>query len=247
MKRTAGLAALPRADQSPRESNPTLHRTLDALRDEPGFETASRKRDRIASALHDDVIQSVTSVLLELEALPRRFERDPREALATLEESKNEIRRSLTNLRSLLFELSGTRSTERPGQPLARSVEDVVKRWRLPATVTVEGNVDDVPPQVLSVAYVVIREALANVAKHASAGKVTVTVAANGGDLAVIVADGGKGFTSRDEQAAREAHHFGLDMLRRRVREVGGELVIDSTIGTGTRVMARLPFQEVAS
>jgi signal transduction histidine kinase len=247
MKRTAGLAALPRADQSPRESNPTLHRALDAVRDELGFETATRKRDRIASVLHDDVIQSVTSVLLELEALPRRFERDPREALATLEESKNEIRRSLAELRALLFELSRTGSTESGSQPLARSVEDVVKRWRLPATVTVEGNVDDVPPQVLSVAYVVIREALANAAKHASAGKVTVTVAANGGDLAVIVADGGKGFTSRDEQAAREAHHFGLDMLRRRVREVGGELVIDSTIGTGTRVMARLPFQEVAS
>ena len=48
-----------------------------------------------------------------------------------------------------------------PLDRLPRAVQDVVRRWRLPARVLVEGNVDDVPPRVLSVAYMVIREALA--------------------------------------------------------------------------------------
>ena len=204
-----------------------------------------RERTRMAYALHDGIVQTVTSAVLELEALRKRFERDPEDALSTLESSKAEIRRSLAELRSVLFDLSRS-STEghRAAEPIARYVEDVVRRWRLPAWVTVEGNVDDVPARVLSVAYVVIREALANAAKYAGAGKVSVSLSAIGGELSVSVFDGGRGFTSEDERAAREAHHFGLDMLRRRVREAGGRLTVESTPGRGTEVLARIPIRE---
>src|SRR5436190_17899780 len=204
-----------------------------------------RERTRMAYALHDGIVQTVTSAVLELEALRKRFERDPEDALSTLESSKAEIRRSLAELRSVLFDLSRS-STEghRAAEPIARYVEDVVRRWRLPARVTVEGNVDGVPGRVLSVAYVVIREALANAAKYAGAGKVSVSLSAIGGELSVSVFDGGRGFTSEDERAAREAHHFGLDMLRRRVREAGGRLMVESTPGRGTEVLARIPIRE---
>ena len=110
--------------------------------------------------------------------------------------------------------------------------------------VQLEWYVDDVPARVLSVAYVVIREALANAAKYAGAGKVSVSLSAIGGELSVSVFDGGRGFTSEDERAAREAHHFGLVMLRRRVREAGGRLVVESTPGRGTEVLARIPIRE---
>ena len=100
---------------------------------------------------------------------------------------------------------------------------------------------------MLSVAYVVIREALANAAKHAAGQGVTVTLAAGDNDLMVIVGDGGRGFSHEDETAAREAHHVGLDLLRRRVGEVGGHLRIESRPGKGTRVIARLPMHGVAS
>lgn len=205
-----------------------------------------RERTRMAYALHDGVIQTVASAVLELEALRKRFERDPARALATLEHSKTEIRRSLSELRAVLAGLSKEPDEEHGPEPLTRYVDDVVRRWRLPAQVSVEGDVNDVPARILSVAYVVIREALANAAKHASAGNVSVTLAARDGELEVTVDDGGRGFTEADEREARQAHHFGLDMLRRRVREVGGELLVDSAPGKGTRVLARLPVSEVA-
>jgi signal transduction histidine kinase len=113
--------------------------------------------------------------------------------------------------------------------------------------VAVEGDLSIVPARVLSVAYVVIREALANAAKHAGGRGVTVTLAASDSDLTVVVGDGGHGFTREDELAAREAHHVGLDLLRRRVTEVGGQLRIESRPGRGTRVVARLPLRGVAS
>jgi signal transduction histidine kinase len=207
-----------------------------------------RERTRMAYALHDGLTQTVAGAILELEALAKRIERDPVEALQVLEGSKTEIRRALAELRGMLFDLSQHPDEQRtPSEPLTRYVDDVVKRWRLPARVAVEGDLSSVPGRVLSVAYVVIREALANAAKHAAGRNVTVTLSAGHDDLTVIVGDGGRGFTHQDELAAREANHIGLDMLRRRVGEVGGTLRVESRPGNGTRVIAQLPIHEVAS
>ena len=207
-----------------------------------------RERTRMAYALHDGLTQTVTGAVLQLDALAKRIEDDPRGALAILETAKTEIRRSLAELRGMLFDLSPAIDDEdRRDEPLTRYVDDVVKRWHLPARVAVEGDLSGVPARVLSVAYVVIREALANAAKHAAGRNVTVTLAAGDRDLMVTVGDGGRGFSRADEAAAREAHHVGLELLRRRVGEVGGQLRIESRPGKGTRVIARLPMHGVAS
>jgi signal transduction histidine kinase len=206
-----------------------------------------RERTRMAYALHDGLTQTVTGAVLQLDALAKRIEEDPDEALAILETARKEIRRALAELRGMLFDLTPPEEEEEPEAPLTRYVQDVVKRWRLPARVAVEGNLGGVPSRVLSVAYVVIREALANAAKHAEGRGVTVTLSATDRDLTVVVGDGGRGFTRQDEMAAREAHHVGLDLLRRRVGEVGGQLRIESRPGRGTRVIARLPIDGVAS
>jgi signal transduction histidine kinase len=207
-----------------------------------------RERTRIAFALHDGLTQTVAGAVLQLEALHKVIERDPEEALQALDNSKREIRRSLAELRGILFDLSQTEEDgSKSPEPLTRYVEDVVRRWRLPARVAVEGDLSDVPSRTLSVAYVVIREALANAAKHAAARNVTVRLSAGEHDLVVTVGDSGPGFTHRQEEAAREAHHVGLDLLRRRVREVGGRLRVESQPGKGTRIIARLPIRGEAS
>jgi signal transduction histidine kinase len=204
-----------------------------------------QERARLAYALHDDLTQTVTGAVLELEALRTRIQRDPQEALDVLESSKTEIRRALAELRATLFELSQTtEQIERQSAPLTRYVEDVVKRWRLPARVAVDGSLNNVPPRILSVAYTVIREALANAAKHSATTNVTVTITADEHDLTVMVGDTGRGFTPQEERAARHDNHFGLSMLRRRVSEVGGEIQIESQRGKGTRVIAQLPIED---
>jgi signal transduction histidine kinase len=206
-----------------------------------------RERARMAYALHDGLTQTVTGAVLQLDALAKRIEEDPEAALAILDTATKEIRRALAELRGMLFDLTPPAKDDELDEPLTRYVQDVVKRWRLPARVAVEGDLSGVPSHVLSVAYVVIREALANAAKHAEGRGVTVTLAAGDADLMVTVGDGGRGFTREDELAAREAHHVGLELLRRRVGEVGGQLQIESRPGRGTRVIARLPMRGVAS
>ncbi|MDP8957167.1 MAG: histidine kinase [Actinomycetota bacterium] len=214
----------------------TRHRAVSSVVD--------RERTRMAYALHDDLIQTVTGAVLELEALRKRIERDPEEAIGALDRSTWEVRRALAELRGTLFELSqGDDEPEAPTAPLARYVEDVVKRWRLPARVAVKGDLNAVAPRVLAVAYSVIREGLTNAAKHAAGSNVTVTLSASDNELTVTVADSGRGFSRDDENAARAANHFGLNMLRARVHDVGGTLDVQSRSGRGARLIAHLPMR----
>jgi signal transduction histidine kinase len=95
---------------------------------------------------------------------------------------------------------------------------------------------------VLDVATSVIRECVANVAKHSDSHEVAVDVQASASGVEVRVEDGGRGF--RPERAGLHAGHLGLEMMRRRVAEVNGTLRVESSPGNGTRVVARLPVDQ---
>jgi signal transduction histidine kinase len=214
----------------------TRRRAVDAL--------FTKERNRLAYEIHDGVTQAVTTSVLELEALTHKIERDPKDAIQTLGVSKSEIRRALSELRGILFELSRDKSSEPVADdPLAKYVQDVVRRWRLPARITVKGDLHHVPKPLLGAAYVVIREALANAAKHAAGHNVTVWVGSTEKELVVEVADGGRGFNTSRRRTDREGKHFGLEMMERRVAEAGGRLEVDSAPGRGTRITARLPIE----
>ena len=202
-----------------------------------------RERTRWADEIHDGLTQAVTTAVLELEAMERMIREDPRAAIEALALSKSEIRKSLSDLRTLLFDLQRDSSGDsRTEEPLTKYVNDVVKRWRLPARVSVTGDLRTVPKPLLGAAYVVIREGLANAAKHAGASTVSVWVNAVPEELTVEVADSGRGFSSVAQDDG-PGTHFGLGMMQRRVAEVGGTLDVQSAPGKGTKVVARLPVR----
>ncbi len=214
----------------------TRRRAVDAM--------LTKERNSLAYEIHDGVTQAVTTSVLELEALTHKIERDPKEAIQTLGVSKAEIRKALSELRGILFELSRDKSTQPvTDDPLVKYVQDVVRRWRLAARITVKGDLHHVPKPLLAAAYVVIREALANAAKHAAGHHVTVWVGSTDQELLVEVADGGRGFNTGRPRTDREGRHFGLEMMERRVAEAGGRLEVDSAPGRGTRITARLPIE----
>jgi signal transduction histidine kinase len=118
-------------------------------------------------------------------------------------------------------------------------VRSVLDRWQLPATWSIEGDLAEVSPSVLEAASSVIREGIANAAKHGGGRDVAVRVLASDRSVEVSVEDHGRGFESSKHEPA--AGHLGLDMLRRRVADVHGTLDVRSAPGKGTRVVARLP------
>ena len=197
------------------------------------------ERTKWAMRIHDGLTQSVTSAVLELQTLRQRIAADPVQAAAALGEIEAEIRKDLSEIREILFELDDGERREEP--TLARFVDEVVQRWKLPARVVVEGDVDRVPAHVQEVAHGIIAESLANAAKHSGAPEVSVRLRASAGELRIEVEDRGAGIESGDLDADP---HFGLRLMRARVTDTGGTLDIESTPGSGTRLVACLPVGE---
>lgn len=200
----------------------------------------ARERTRLAYAIHDGLTQVVTASILELEWQARRAEVTPDEAIDALHAAATELRQALDEIRGVLASLSGTAPTSTPR--IEDLVKGVLERWQLPASWSVDGDLNSVPAPVLEVASSVIRESVANAAKHASGAGVAVAVRATRGGVEVTVEDHGRGF--EPASTGLEVGHLGLEMMRRRVADVNGTLDIRSAPGKGTRVVARLPVSE---
>ena len=215
-----------------RNAHPAVAKTVQSL--------MLQERTKWAMRIHDGLTQSVTSAVLELQTIRHRIELDPEEAAAAIADVEAAIRADLQEIREILFELhEGERISE---PPLAVFVNEVVERWKLPARVSVEGDLDLIPASVRDVAHGILAEALANAAKHSGSADITVRLRAGIDELRIEVEDRGRGIAVVNGQV----DHFGLRLMRERVEMIQGSLEIESTPGRGTRIVACLPVGEVS-
>jgi len=198
-------------------------------------EARVQERARWAMRIHDGLTQTVTSAVLELQSLRKQILADPAGAAASLSAVEAAIRADLREIRELLFELDQDRRASTP--PLAEFVGSLVARWGLPAHISIDGDADRAPADVIEAAHAVIAESLANAAKHAETQDVDVRVHADAKEFRVEVEDRGRGIGD----VADDDPHFGLRLMRARAENIGGTVEIDTTPGGGTRVVALLP------
>jgi PAS domain S-box-containing protein len=189
-------------------------------------EVADAERRRIQRNLHDGAQQRFTSVLLSLGRL-RGSAGEPDGLLGVAIE---ELAAGLEELRELAGGLHPALLTERG---LGTALEALVLRAPLPVELefTPDGRL---PAPIETAAYYVVAEALANVQKHAGAGRVLVRVAMADAQVDVSVTDDGAG--GADEEGS------GLRGLADRVESIGGTLALESPPGGGTRLHARIPL-----
>ncbi len=219
--------ALGRGDDPVERVNPAVLSTVESLMLE--------ERTRWAMTIHDRLTQSVTSAILELQVLRHRVETDPASAVDVLATVEQAIRTDLSEIREVLFQLDEGLLREDPS--FVTFVNELVNRWKLPARVTIEGDLEAMPAAVLETAHSVVGEALANAAKHSGSKDVTVKVVAGAQALRIEVTDRGRGIAAVTD----DDPHFGLRLLRTRVHEINGSIEIESTPGRGVRVIAVLP------
>jgi PAS domain S-box-containing protein len=187
-------------------------------------EVADAERRRIQRNLHDGAQQNLTSVLLLLGRL-----RGTARANGILERAIDELASGLQELRELASGLHPAMLSERG---LAAALDALARR--APAPVRLDAVPDRRLPETVEAAgYYVVAEALANVNKHARAGQTVVRVTAGAEELLIEVSDDGIG-------GADENGH-GLRGLRDRVEALGGTLVVESPVGHGTQLTARVP------
>jgi signal transduction histidine kinase len=193
---------------------------------------ASRERQRLARDLHDAVSQTLFSVSLIAEVLPRIYERDQEQGRQRLEELRQLTRGALAEMRTLLLELRPAALAEANLPDLLKQLgEAVVGRARIPVDVRTEEDCAGLPADVRVALYRIAQEALNNVAKHSCARRASVGLACDDGAVRLTIADDGNGFDIKAPSG-----QLGLGIMRERADAVGAALDLRSAPGEGTTV-----------
>ncbi len=203
------------------------------------------ERHRIARELHDEVAQTLTSVLLYLKLLEKSSNLEEAQRLQNL---RKLITHALSDIRQLAVELH-PRILDDWGleAALGQRVDELNADCTRQVTLRVVGHSPKRLPQDLEVTfYHVAQEALSNIVHHSHAHCAQVSLRREANYLTLEVQDDGIGFDP-DVMRAGGANGFGLASMRERLALVNGELTIDSQPGSGTRVCARAPISTLSS
>src|SRR4051812_46086622 len=192
-------------------------------------------RERIARDLHDTVVQRLFAIGLSLQATVRLIS-DP-EALRRIMTSIDELDETVRDVRGAIFELHTMR---RPGRSVRQEVIQLCgessRALGFDPYVRFDGPIDTlVDDDLAGDLLAVIREALTNVARHAHASSVTVSVQINDGAVRASISDDGVGYSGTPSFGR------GVENLRDRASRRGGSFDINSTKDAGTEVVWSAP------
>jgi two-component system, NarL family, sensor histidine kinase UhpB len=211
-------------------------RRLEAERRRAGsaaLRAQEEERARVARDLHDEVNQSLTGLLLRLEAVR---EAAPPELEPELAETRTLANQAMRELLSLARQLRPTALDDLGlAAAIAGQVEQL-KRSGLSAELTTEGDFSDLDDDVQLVVYRVAQESLTNAARHSEAQRIAVALRRFGDAVELEVADDGRGFAF--EQSERG---LGIGGMRERALLIGASLTIESRPGHGTTVRLSVP------
>ena len=197
------------------------------------------ERSRIGMDLHDGVIQSIYAVGLTLETTRLLFEQDPEQAGQMLDTAVIGLNDAIRDIRNFILDLRPHRFEGNLSQGIARLVRE------FQANTMVEVDMDappalanSLPPAHARSLFLTAQEALANIARHARASKVLLSLEAEPGEVRLTVKDNGKGF---DPSAQSRSVGHGLANMHARAEELGGVFLVHSMPGEGTTLQVSLP------
>ncbi len=231
------LLQIPQAISLGRRLRRTQQQREDLLR--AAIEATDAERRRIASDLHDGVVQDLAGVTFSLAAAARRAESQGEEG-ADLRESADRVRDSVRSLRSLLVEIYPPNLYD---EGLNAALLDLLARIEprgIETSLVIDAPLDQLSPDVTGLLYRAAQEGLRNVVTHAQATRVDVSVTHGANMVALEVSDDGRGLQGEPIDDDHDGH-FGLKALAGLSATMGGTLTIESTPGRGTTLCLEVP------
>lgn len=201
------------------------------------------ERERIGMDLHDGVIQSIYAVGLGLEHARLLMPENPKQAESRINQAISDLNHTIRDIRSYILDL-------RPRQMNEESLVDGIKRLmedfqtNTQVDVVFDGPDDSFHslPQTQAVAlFHICQEGLANIAKHAHATQVKISLWKAADRLLLEIHDNGAGF---DQNRTALTLGHGLANMHTRARNAGGDVEISSEPGDGTTILAWVPYRE---
>lgn len=210
------------------------------------------ERKRIARELHDETSQSLAALLVAIDAadVSRSNDGEVRHGGPDAKASLSGVRRlatsTLEGVHKLIYDLRPSLLDDLGLLPaIGWYAESRLQPLGVKVHVEVEGEERRLEPQVETALFRIIQEAIGNVAKHAQADNVAVSIAFGQSSIEVEIEDDGNGFdiTALKDRPA-DGRGFGLLGMRERVSLLGGTIEIDSDVGGGTRIKITVPCEK---
>ncbi|GAB3270685.1 sensor histidine kinase [Kineosporia babensis] len=238
-ERVDTIAALERTNQALQEAMAENARLHEQLVDQAREAGVRDERERLALEIHDTIAQSLIGVVTQLQAAqdaadPQVADTHRGRAARMAREALGEARRSVQGLRPAQLDEA----------QLNTALEQLVRGWSqdtgISGELTITGAAQQQRAEVEATVLRVAQESLANVAKHAQAGRVGVTLSYTDDELVLDIRDDGVGF---DPSAAVTplVGGVGLDGMRQRAKKLAGRLVVESEKGGGTAISLWVP------
>ena len=194
------------------------------------------ERNRLARDLHDTVKQQTYAARMQLTAAKNLLASDPAAATGHIDTALQLNRETQQELKLIIDEL---RPAALQGKGLAQALKEYAARWQEHTGIKVESVISgerSLPLDVEQTLYRVLQEALSNIARHAEADTVGLSLNMTPNQVTLIVADNGRGFDPK----MISPNSYGLAGMQGRMEEVGGTLKVESTLSVGTTLTAEV-------
>jgi two-component system sensor histidine kinase DegS len=199
------------------------------------------ERRRVARDIHDGPAQYMANVVFRVEVCERLLDQDLARVREELKELGGQVRLCLQETRKIIFDLRPMTIDDLGLAPTLRRILDTLKeRYGILTELRIIGQERRFTSVQEVGAFRLIQEALTNAEKHAKAGKIVVKLEFRNDFVSAVVEDDGIGF---DIHASRSSNSFGLVGMSERAELLGGEAIVNSLPGHGTKVFVKVPIR----
>ena len=204
----------------------------------------TEERTRIACEMHDGLVQNLAGVNFKLDLALQLIRKDPKASLATMRESKAQLKLAIHEARQVIFNLRPLHYDKMELLPaLTNYLTSYETQYHIKTQFRVSGDEQILFPRTKIFLFRIVQEALSNVERHAKATRVNVGLEIDPKRLKVTIGDNGVGFDM--DTVLRDPDkwdHFGIRGILERARLVGGEGKIESKKGRGTTIVVNIPL-----
>lgn len=196
-------------------------------------------RQRIARDLHDTSLQNLAHLIHKIELCSFYMDEDTIKAKLELSVVNNILRKTIDEIRNIIFDL---RPMTFDDLGLKAALERLLAALNENQKYYLEADIDNVSCEnnlILVSIYRVVQECLNNIDKHADAEKIIFSCKEIEGSCVIMIQDDGKGFDPEQPPAGK---HFGLSLMRERIRLINGKITISSKKDEGTCIKIVIPL-----
>jgi PAS domain S-box-containing protein len=206
-------------------------------------EILEKERENMASTLHDEVGQILTTIHMHLDFVKENARERPATILDEIEKIQERIRRSMEQIRDISRRLRPHVLDDLGLVPALRSLlQDIKETCAIGCHLYTKDIPETIAGESALAVYRIIQEAVTNCIRHARANNIFVNLTRRGQAILTTIEDDGLGFEYENKVEEIGTQRLGIMIMRERALQAGGQFRVESQVGKGTQVIAEIPM-----